>query len=155
MLHGKYWIKPDGSIIDCTCDEHARIALGHMLKIEPALISIQDIFKPLAPHQRTLHLNRGISPVIVSMLSQPDHTGSIDPRVFMIRYWQWVRVRKNCFYAWQWHPGKVKHLLGSEAYWKTQTQVTDDDWVELYDVATTEVKQQTLGSLKCSLARGG
>lgn len=165
MLHSKYWIKPDGSIIDCTCDEHARYALAAMLKLSPEemhAIPLTQIFKPwqfLNKDQSwtvllKLALRDGVTAEALGFLKEMPDKKTIDPRVFVIQHWNWIRVRKSAFYAWQWDADALKRLLSASAYWKTQRQATDDDWLELYDVTTTDSKLLTLGALKCGVKHG-
>ena len=150
QITGRCWIKPDGSVIDTSDDEHARIARGVMLGIPEdeirRTIHLDGMFSPLAPEQARYWLERGAHPEAVAFLCLPSGE-SIDPRLWAIREWSWIRQRGNAFYAWIWTLEAKSILSNSDDFWKRQTKVTGQTWATLYNVVDSASEEGTLRSL--------
>lgn len=148
-LRGKFWITPDG-VIDVSADEHARAALSAMVMVAPGLIDLKRIFKPLTEQQRVACRARGISQEIVDFLSTPGTHGNVevDPRVYVIHEWGWIRTKGNAFYAWRWDRATKLMLLNARDYWDEQKGHDPNPYLDLHEISTGEESSCTLDALK-------
>ncbi len=146
-VRGKFWITQEGVVIDCSADEHARIARAHMLGISAdkmnTEIPLNKIFSPLTKIEVFGYRDRGISQFCLDFLSQ-DHP---DPRIYAIKNWSWIRTRENVFYAWEWDETALLRLLFNENFWK-RTQVKACTWLKFVSVRDGSETGNTYGLLR-------
>lgn len=126
---GKAWILPCGRVVDVTLSEHALLARARMLDIPESemhqRIPITSLFERLRPDE-ALNALAGADPKCVAFLEETCETSmelpssSVDPRVYAIRQWDWIRTRKNLFYARQWCTTTQRRLLNSKEFWQLQ-----------------------------------
>ena len=144
-------------MVDVTLSEHALFARAKMLNIAEdqihRRIPIQTIFSRLSPMETTCALADGADQDCVDYLKATFETSlssmvpAVDPRIYAIREWDWIRTRKNLFYARKWCTNTQQRLLESRAFWDLQPSATDDSWLVLYDLDGNEMGG-TLGALK-------
>ncbi len=93
------------------------------------------MFKTLTETEKflTSEFYRGGNQDSISFLSTKDP----DPRIFAIKYWDWIRTVENKFYAWQWDLKTLERLINSTDFWK-KVRVKNTTWIELYEVRTTK-----------------
>ncbi len=136
-VQGKYWLLPMGEVIDVTTSEHAHYARAHMLKMTLAdahqEISLADIFKPLTNPQWACAVIRGADKDALDFLSAPS---IVDPRRYVIEKLDWIRTRKNHFYAWEWDERTLLRFATSDEFWKQQPSIKADSWLEFVEVKT-------------------
>lgn len=147
-IFGKAWMLPSGHVIDCTGDEHARIARAYMLGISDdemrRLLPLDQIHKPLTPEQADRYRDSGIPEDNIRFLM----TGaSVDPRIFAIREWDWIRTRENKFYAWEWDEKTLLRVILNDDFWK-RTQVKNDTWLDFIAISDGDETQNTYGKLR-------
>lgn len=155
-INGKFWIFKDGSIFDCSADEHARIARAVMLDIPKEemyqRLSLKKIFKPFTPQERIeAQSTNKCSPSVFEFLSAD--CGFVDPRVYAIEHYDWIRTVQNKFYAWEWNGDSINQLMSSEEFWRKQTGVNKHTWIELIEVKTGKTTGHTYEFL-CDQVKG-
>ncbi len=151
-LTGKYWIVTNDDVVDCSTDEHARIARAHMLDIFPedigTEIPLNTIFDPLTVEEEAWHRSRTFSridPNAIDFLAK--RSGVVDPRVYVIRELGWIRTRENAFYAWEWDAVTCSRLLNNDKFWEKHRAVNEFTWIDLRAVKTGNVSGGAYGSL--------
>ncbi len=150
-ISGKSWILPDGTVIDCTGDEHARYARAQMLNIPTddvgRLLPLNTIFCPLSEAEAKWHRSRGVGPDCIEFLTNGSPT--VDPRVYAIKYWGWIRTRENKFYAWEWDEKNISRLASATAFWEEFAKdITDDTWIHLNEVKSNQNLGRSYANLK-------
>ena len=148
-VRGKHWLLPCGRVVDVTLSEHALYARGKMLNIPEdqiaQKISMRDLFRRLTPDEALCALVSGADKDCVEYLEETFETSmilpssTVDPRVYAIRQWNWIRTRKNAFYARDWCTENQKRVLLSKEFWLKQPAATDDSWLVLYDLDGHEI----------------
>ncbi len=117
-VRGKYWITQEGKVIDCSGDEHARIARAHMLGIKNEDMGIEiplnKVFVPLSEDQ-VKHYQRSDKECVEFLSRKVDY---VDAREFVIEKWDWIRTRENKFYAWEWNEKTFNRLRGAKSFWR-------------------------------------
>lgn len=140
---------PYGHIIDCSADEHALIARAHMLNLNHIdmnlKIPLECIFKPLNRDEAELYRDRGVSKHCIEFLMKGEF---VDPRIYAIREWNWIRTTGNKFYAWEWDEKTKEKLFSTDAFWKLQSNCKDNYWIELYWVKTNKIIQGPLSQVR-------
>lgn len=96
-------------------------------------LPLNDIFKPLTPEQADMWLRRGVCPHAVAFLCSDDAV--VDPRLYVIKNWNWIRVRESDFYAWNWDHQTLDTLSKADEFWQQQKKATGKSWVTLWNVA--------------------
>ncbi len=147
-IRGKFFITTNNGLIDCTGDEHARIARAYMLRISQTDMArdlpLDRLFKPLTLDEAKYHRDRGMEKHCIEFLSHGDH---VDPRVYAIREWGWIRTVENKFYAWEWDDATERRLMSNEAFWK-KTRANDQTWLYFISVKTGKEYGNTYGFMK-------
>ncbi len=150
-IRSKYWILPCGRVVDVTSSEHAILARAHMLGIPEGImherIPLNSLFETLNDGEAFDAQERGASLDAIEFLLQPVP----DPRVYAIQQWNWIRTRKNAFYARDWATENQRRLLLSKEFWSKQPNATDDSWLVLYDLDGHELSG-TRGALKQNIS---
>ncbi len=148
-IRGKYWILPDSSILDVTCDEHARFARAAMLKIPYSdmyqKLPLNKIFQPLGTFEATQYLSQGANWAAVLFLSS-NNFDRVDPRLFAIERWGWIRSRENKFYAWEWDEKTISALVNALSFWD-KTTVGGGSWLDFVELKTEREFGMTYGKL--------
>lgn len=154
-LFGKYWIIPHRrlhqdllqasatEVIDCTLDEHARYARAAMLGLsdfddKDALRNMAPqhcIFKPMYWLELAARAYPRCDKEALKFLEGKPGDKNVDPRVYVIERYGWIRVRENRYYAWQWDALTTERLFFCEAYWKKQ-DVAVDSWLDFVELKT-------------------
>lgn len=147
---GKFWLLPCGRVFDVTSSEHALLARAKMLGIpEDSMhqrIPIADLFKRLTPDEVLSALASGASPECVKYLEETFETSmilpasSVDPRVYVINNWGWIRTRKNAFYAKQWTDDTLARVLLNAEFWKKQPSANGTTWLRFLDMGGGELE---------------
>lgn len=149
---GKFWIKPDSTCIDVSCSEHARVAKAVMLGVGSDDINrevpLNTIFKPLTNEQAEMYLDRNVNLDAVRFLCSDDEF--VDPRVFAIRNYRWIRTNGCDFYAWSWTDHAREILSKCDDFWNQQKKATPRSWAKLWNVAD---EGYIAGSLEVLLPR--
>ncbi|MBE7465626.1 MAG: hypothetical protein HS116_19300 [Planctomycetes bacterium] len=131
MLHGKFWITPEG-VHEVTLSEHWLFAKNWLLKLdEHERFKLQDTFKLLTPDQVERFRARGIPEDDLRALSTPDE----DLRVYMIRRYCWVRTRRSDLYLWQLDDTTLERIRRASDFWSLQGQMSADAHADLYELS--------------------
>lgn len=150
-IRSKYWILPCGRVVDVTLSEHALLARARMLGIPEDImhecVPINSLFRTLDDEETRDAQDRGSSLSAIEFLLQDNP----DPRVYAIRQWNWIRTRKNAFYARDWATENQRRLLESKEFWAMQPNSSGNSWLILYDLDGHEIGG-TLDALKKNLA---
>lgn len=138
-IRGKWWITPT-QVIDCSADEHARIALAHMLHLplEEARLEfgLKSIFNPFTEAQVRKHSRRGVALDVLHFLQTPERNGRVDPRVYVIKNWNWLRTRDCAFYAALWDLETCERFFRCAEFWKKHPNVNDSTYLEFITLST-------------------
>ncbi len=143
-LFGKYWLLPDGEIVDVTTDEHARIARAAMLNLLPTTIPYDRMFLPLTSAEQRVHAARGVDRARLDFLSTPHP----DARVYVIREHGWIRTRGNMFYAWEWNDATLAELLGNKKFWALHPKVNQYTSIVLINVKDEKQSVNCYGTIR-------
>ncbi len=141
-------------MVDVTLSEHALLARARMLGIpEDAMherIPLTELFKRpgLAQVVDAIEESGADFEAINFLISNGDE---VDPRIYAIREWNWIRTRKNAFYARDWATENQRRLLESKEFWAMQPNASGNSWLLLYDLDGHEIGG-TLDALKKNLA---
>lgn len=137
-FRGKFWLLPNNDIIDCSTSEHAFYARARMLGLDideaHKKIPIDTIFSPLNKHDADFYRECGAKDDALEFLINTTNRERVDPRVYAIREYGWIRAVANKFYAWEWDAVAIARLMAADAFWKYQDNATDDSWIELHGV---------------------
>lgn len=158
---GKFWLLPCGRVVDVTLSEHALFARGRMLGVPEdrtvERIPLKTIFQRLTPAEASCALLDGADPDCVDYLKETFENSlssacpRVDPRVYAIQKWNWIRTRKKAFYARDWCTENQRRLLESKEFWKLQPNASGTSWLLLYDLDGHEIGG-TLDALKKNIA---
>ena len=126
MMHGDFWIYPDGSCQEMGDGEHAEVALRVMLKMpEGMVISRRQLYSmAFTKEQIQDALNRGVDPAVIKFIEE-----SGDPRYYALKFWGWIRIAKQTMNVWEWEP--AVELLRRCSYWSQQPDIIPQD---MFDV---------------------
>jgi hypothetical protein len=133
MITGKYWITPK-AVVDVTVSEHALFAKKVMLGLHPddPAYNVTTMFKPLSAVEMRRYRKRGVGPRILNFLSTPGN----DPRVYVIRHWQWIRTRQSSFYLWALDRSNLRAFRNAAAFWDAQRYVNAGDVADVIELST-------------------
>lgn len=120
MLRGKYWITPRG-VMDVSTTEHKIAARRVMLLLEDGGVDY--------PQARTEFTYMPRDYEVAALMRKPGvYTSAVwwlrqgkDERIFAMYFWNWVRVAKNAFYAWELDEKTLKQIRDARDYWFGQT----------------------------------
>lgn len=148
MLTGKWWLRPDGAALNVSDTEHALVARRVMLGLKPDAnrFSQRVMFAALTPEEQTEFRKAGKS--ILSFLREEN-----DPRVFAIRQWRWVRVRKDRFYLWKFDVATLRIIRASRDYWSQQVSLASGDCIDVIELSTGDEFSLPVRCLRAATAK--
>jgi hypothetical protein len=138
MLTGKYWILPDGAVIDTSTTEHAVLAREKILRLDrdDPLRKKSPFYKLTAEDAKRLNnrdpelLFRKYRPAVTYML-----TGG-DPRWWVIEKLDWIRVAKSGMWLWHFNAAILKRLRNAQPYWDAQEKQDDGEALDIIETST-------------------
>lgn len=135
-MPSKYWIIPGAyadeetaplhlgleleyRLVDVSTSEHALYAKNRMLKLDGTgreLKLDKNLFKPVAERVLAAAAKRGAAPDALLWLRQ-----GLDPRLYSMKHWGWIRTRDADLYVWKWRPKTFLLLCNAKEFWAKQT----------------------------------
>lgn len=136
---GKCWVTHSG-VVDVSGDEHARFARGTMLNIPPERIKseipIHTIFKQMTESDAKYYEELGVSRFPLDFLKSGNERGFVDPRVYAIKNYDWIRTVDDQFYAWDWNEDTIKRLMSCDEFWKKHQKVNKYTSITLISIGS-------------------
>jgi len=118
MFFGKFWLMPDGQVVDVTTGEHIVVARDRMLNLPPGRINEgADNFRTFSQAEYDHHLARGVNRDVLDFLLRGG-----DARRYAIEHWGWIRVRQDRFHLWVLNAKSAGVIARAAPYWAAQSQ---------------------------------
>ena len=139
-INGKFWILPDGSVLDVNGDEHARFARAAMLGIPfdrmKSEIPLDRIFFPISKEEgeKALKDNPNLDPEAIRFLVG-NGSPKIEPRLFAIEKLGWIRTRESKFYVWERNPTTISCIINSKDFWSRHKKVNEKTWMDFVEIS--------------------
>jgi hypothetical protein len=148
MFNGKYWITPEG-LVDVTLGEHAVYARRVMLKLRPdESLSPKEMLTPLTAAQRGKYAARGVPKDVLEFLSRPNGDGMVEPRIYAIREYGWVRTRKEGLWVWRQDERTLWLIRDAKEFWARQSHLKGRDGVDVVQLSDRGKYYLTLRELR-------
>ena len=141
MLTGKYWILPDGAVVDTSTTEHAVLAREKMLRLQ-----LDDPIRKKSPFYKLTAVDAvrlmDRDPVLLFKRYAPAIEFLLaggDPRWWVIEKLDWIRVAKNGMWVWRFDATILKRLRNVKEYWDAQKSQSDGEMLDLIETSTHDL----------------
>ena len=133
MLIGKWWLRPGKAAIEVSATEHALVARRVMLGLEPdaARFTQRDMLSALTEAEIAEFRKIGVEQQALEFLCVPN-----DPRIFAIREWCWIRVRRDRFYLWKLDAASLRVIRESHSFWSAQPKSDPRDAADIVELSS-------------------
>jgi len=164
-LSGRYWITPEG-VESVAGTEHGNDVKMRMLGLKgrdrAKYAKLGNHFNALSPEEVEIHRERGVPEEHLAFLTA---SRTIDPRLWGLREWGWVRVHDSVFNVWEFTQRELDMIQGPnmDKYWYQQrfnldphTSVTlhEEGSGDMYSVPVDALRRGTIESIKHAGSRG-
>jgi hypothetical protein len=145
MLIGKWWLRPTKAALDVSTTEHALVARRVMLRMDPdaARFTQIEMFDALTPAESAEFKAQDVPVDALDFLSRRN-----DPRVYAIREWGWVRVRRDRFYLWKFDRRALRTIRSSSGYWSAQPNMDPNDATDVIELSSADEFSIPLSTLR-------